>query len=339
MNKSKILTGIIIAVILAGGFILFKNKKSQTVNDNKPLKKITIGFQASPPMALLMVAKDKGFFEQHGLDVELKQFTAGKFALQAFLGGSLDYCVSGDVPATLAALQGNKFVIPAQVVSATKNEVRVVAAKDGNLTNAKDYFSAKKRKFATSAGGGPEFFTYEFLNKLGISKDQVEIIAQKPEDMPAALASGSVDAISVYDPYAYIAEKQLGDKAITLTDPDIYSELYVIEAKESIKNDPTDTQNLLRALLDAEKFIRDNPDQAKQIVANYTKLDRTTLDNIWGNSDFSLSLTPLLLEYAKRETLWAQDTGKIKKDAAVPDLRNYIYDIPLKAIAPSAVGF
>ena len=42
------------------------------------LGKVSIGIQVSPAMLLLMVAKDQGFFEQQGLDVELKQFTAGK---------------------------------------------------------------------------------------------------------------------------------------------------------------------------------------------------------------------------------------------------------------------
>ena len=46
--------------------------------------KVTVGIQVSPAMTLVMVAKDRGFFEREKLDVELKEFTAGKFALQAF---------------------------------------------------------------------------------------------------------------------------------------------------------------------------------------------------------------------------------------------------------------
>src|SRR5882762_2306965 len=53
------------------------------------VRKVTVGIQVSPAMTLLMVAKDEGFFLRQGLDVELKEFTAGKFALQAFLGGSI----------------------------------------------------------------------------------------------------------------------------------------------------------------------------------------------------------------------------------------------------------
>ena len=336
MNK-KIIGLLLAVIVLVAGFFVLRPHKNQSSNSAPSLKKVTIGIQTSPAMALAMVAKDKGFFEQEGLDVELKQFTAGKFALEAFLGGSLDFSISGDVPVTLASLQGNKFVVPAQVVRKTSSEVRVVARKDGDLNNAQDYFKAKKRKLATSIGGGPDFFTYEFLNKLGINKDQVEIVSQTPADMPAALSNGSVDAIAIFDPFAFIAEKQLGDKAITFRDESIYSELYVIEAKESVKQDPATLEKLLKGLVDAEKFTESNPEEAKQIIMNYTKLDKPTIDSIWSSYDFHIALTPQLSEFLNREAQWAKDTGKVTKDTATPNFNDYIFDQPLKSIKPSGV--
>ena len=180
MSKNTIISWAVIIILLVVGLLWYSTKP-------KELNHVTIGIQTSPAMALVMVAKDKGFFEKQGLDVELKQFAAGKDALAAFIGGSLDFSISGDVPALLATLQGNKFVIPAQVVKKTINEVRVVAQKDGDLNTADSYFKAKKRKLATSIGGGPEFFTYEFLNKLGITKNQVEIVDQKPAERVAGV--------------------------------------------------------------------------------------------------------------------------------------------------------
>lgn len=333
-KKSTSILWVIIIIVLIGG-LFFWNSKSQAP---KELQHVTVGIQTSPAMALVMVAKDKGFFEKQGLDVELKEFTAGKFALEAFLGGSLDFSISGDVPVTLASLQGNKFVVPAQVVAKTVNEVRVVARKEAGLDTADQYFKAKKRKLATSIGGGPEFFTYEFLNKLGLSKDQVEIVSQAPKDMPAALVSGSVDAIAIFDPFAYIGEKQLGDKSITFKDESIYSELYVIEAKESVKEDPATLEKLLKGLFEAEKFTKDNPEEAKTIVMKYTKLDKETIDGIWSSFDFRIALTPQLLEYLNREAQWAKDTAKVTKETVIPNFQDMIFSAPLKKISPSAVG-
>jgi NitT/TauT family transport system substrate-binding protein len=312
---------------------------SQSATSSQPARtKLTIGLQLSPAMALVMAAKDLGAFDEQGLDVELRGFTAGKFALQAFLGGSLDYAVSGEVPVTLSALQGNTFALLAQVVERTNTEVRVVARREGTLGDPKRYFSAKKRKLATSFGGGPEFYTYNFLNKIGISKDQVEIVSQSPENMPAALVSGSVDAVSIFDPFAFIAEKQMGAKGITFADPSLYSELYVLVGKEALRNqDPDVSVRVLKALVKAQELIRTRPADAKRAVAGYTKLDQEILDGIWENFVFAPALTQRLLQYQQDEARWALEQGTVPASSRMPDFKQYLWDVPLRAASPDAI--
>ncbi len=301
------------------------------------LEKVTIGIQSSPAMALVMVAKEKNYFEKYGLDLELKEFTAGKLAFEAFLAGSLDYSISGDVPPLLAMIKGNDFVIPAQVVKKTVNEIRVVAQKDGTIRDAKTYFGSKKRKLGTSFGGGPEFYTYEFLNSIGIKSDQVELVSQKPIDMVAALANHSVDAIAIFDPVAKKAEQVLGKNHITFTNKNIYSEVYVIEAKSSIRKDPTQVTNIIRALLDAEAFTEKHPDQAQKIVAKYTKLDLPTVKAIWSSFDFKIALTKNLVDSWAKQYVWQQKTGKVLEDQKRPVFKSYVYKNSLQKVKSSAV--
>lgn len=304
--------------------------------------KVTIGIQISPAMTLLMVAKDGGLFDKQGLDVELKQFTAGKFALQAFLGGSIDFAVSGDVPVCLAILQGNSMKVVAQVVEKTMNEVRVVALKPQNPASAKDphaYFTASQRKLATSFGGGPEFFTYKFLQHNNVRPSEVQILSQRPEDMPAALETRSLDAISIFDPFAFIAEQRLGSRAMTFREPGIYSELYVLTARQQqIDSQDATITALLKALVDAQGFISANPARAKQIMQGYTKLDASVADGIWNNFSFKPALGPSLLEYWNDETAWAKETGKIPQDFKAPDFRTILEPSFLQAVSPSSVS-
>lgn len=328
---------VVIAVLVAAagglGWWLFAPRPTTAA------KKVTIGIQTSPAMATVMVAKDKGMFAAEGLDVELQQFTAGKFALQAFVGKSLDFSVSGEVPVCLASLQGNDIRVVAQVVERTVREVRVVARTDGPVTDPAAYFKSKKRKLATSFGGGPEFFTYNFLKKHGIrNPEDVEVLNQKPEDMTAALESGSVDAISVFDPFAYIAEKRLAGKVSTFASDDLYSELYVLNVHpEQLTADADRITAVLKALAAAADYIEKNPDEAQQVVAGYTKLDRDTLRGIWGSFVFRPALTPQLVEYWTAQAAWAKATNKAPADAVVPDFRARIADGPLRAVRPAAV--
>lgn len=301
--------------------------------------KVTMGIQMSPAMALVMVAKDKGCFDEAGVDVELKGFTAGKFALQSFLGGSLDFAVAGEVPTTLATIQGNKLAVVSQVVDRTIKEVRVVARRDGSLTDPKAYFHAKKRRLATSIGGGPEFFTYNFLKKHSIGPAQVTIVSQQPGDMPASVVGGSVDAIAIFDPFAYIAEQKLGATGVTFADPDLYSELYVLVVKPSdVANRRQIVDSVLRGLVKAEALIRQDPAGAKQIVVNYTKLDRAVVDGIWGNFVYAPALNKQLVSYMTAQAAWAKEKGDMPRTAAVPDFRREVINSePLKTIRPEAV--
>jgi sulfonate transport system substrate-binding protein len=308
-----------------------KIKRSET-------KKITIGIQVSPAMTLVMVAKDKGLFLEEGLDVELKEFTAGKFALQAFLSGSIDFAVSGEVPVCLASLQGNKIRVIAQVVENTTNEVRVVALKDQNSTAPSDYFKTRKRKLATSFGGGPEFYTYNFLQRNQIMKEQVEVLSQTPADMPAALESRSVDAISIFDPFAFIAEKRMGDKVVTFSDPGLYSELYVLGARpEQIEKTPDICEALVRALVKSAELIEKNPEAAKQVMQHYTKLDRDVIDGIWKNFVFKPALVQKLIEYWNSQAVWAKQTAKVTPDTKLPNFRDIVEPRFLKKVKPESV--
>lgn len=341
ISKKKVARNVGSHLLLATSLMLLTlagcSKKSEE-STPKPVRKVTIGIQVSPAMTLVMVAKDKNFFLEEGVDVEIKEFTAGKFALQAFLSGSIDFAVSGEVPVSLATLQGNQIRVVAQVVEKTVNEVRVVALKDAEIADPRIYFKVKKRKLATSFGGGPEFFTHNFLQHIQISANEVEIISQKPEDMPAALESGSVDAISIFDPFAFIAEKRLSSKAMTFADSTLYSEFYVLNARpEQIQTSPDVIEALLRGLLRAGNFIEENPEAAKLIMQSYTKLDKDVIDGIWGNFSFKPSLVQKLIDYWNAQAIWAKETGKVTPETQIPDFRNVVDDRFLKKVKPEAV--
>jgi NitT/TauT family transport system substrate-binding protein len=270
-----------------------------------PLPTLTVGIQVSPAMGLIMVADKKGFFKANGLDVQIKEFTAGKFALQAFLGGSIDVAVSGEVPVALSTLQGNDFRVIAQVVERTVNEVRVVARKEPGMTTPQKYFAKKKRKLATSFGGGPEFYTYNFLKRFKI---------------PAA-------------------ELQLGADAVTFTAPDIYSELYVVNVQQqTIDRKAGDLKNFLKALTDAAAYMQTHAEESKDIVRAYTQLDRKVIDGIWQNFVFRPAINDLFVTYTTAEARWAVETGKFPKGTKIPDFKAVLYPALLESVSRNSVA-
>jgi NitT/TauT family transport system substrate-binding protein len=157
--------------------------------------------------------------------------------------------------------------------------------------------------------------------------------------MPVALQSGTIDAIAIFDPFAFFAEQKLGDKAVTFKDDSLYSELYVLNAdREWVNSNPDKVKGLLRALVKASEFIEQNPEESKVIVANYTKLDKETLNGIWDNFVFKPVLNQRLLDYWNEEARWAKETGKVQQDAAIPDFLGYIHQDSLREVEPEAVS-
>ena len=337
-QKFHSLNKIVILLVLLLCFSCGKDSNTEK-HQTDSLPKLTVGIQVSPAMTLVMVAEDKGFFNKAGVNVEIKEFTAGKFALQAFLGGSLDIAVSGEVPVTLSTLQGNKFRVLAQVVERTINECRVIVRKEGNLDTPEKYFSAKKRKLATSFGGGPEFFTYNFMMKHNIKNNEIELISQKPEDMPAALVNGTVDAISIFDPFARIAEIQMGDNGMTFADPDIYSELYVVDVmQKSLDERPELFKAFIKGLYDAQFFIQNNPEESKKVLIKYTKLDQQVVDDIWNNFVYKPAINKLFIEYTTAEAKWYVKKGTFPPNTKIPNFRKILYPDILESIDPKAVS-
>jgi ABC-type nitrate/sulfonate/bicarbonate transport system substrate-binding protein len=337
-NKGRINFSSIFLVVFYLLFISIACNKDahNKINNNDDL---VVGIQVSPAMTLVMVAEDKGFFDKAGVDVEIKEFTAGKFALQAFLGGSIDVAVSGEVPVTLSTLQGNMFRVLAQVVERTINECRVIVRKEEGMDTPEKFFGKKIRKLSTSFGGGPEFFTYNFFKKHNITNEQVDLISQRPEDMPAALVNGTVDAISIFDPFARIAEVQMGENGQTFANADIYSELYVVDVmQETIDKKPELLKAFLKGLYETQFYIQEHPEESKQVLIKYTKLDKQIVDDIWDNFVFKPALNHYFIDYTTAEAKWAIEKGTFPTNTQIPDFSKIVYPDFLNEIDSNVVS-
>ena len=306
------------AICLLALLVLFGGCVSQA-NANK----VKLGVQLTPGSTLAHVADAKGFFSGNELDVEIVEFTAGKFALQALLSKSVDFAVMGEIPPMLAKMQGSDFYILTEVGS-NHNEAPVLVVDDGSKT-PKEYFSKAKRKISTTLGATPEFSFYLFMKVYGIEKGQVEIIAQKPEEMVGALASSSVDGIAIIEPYPTLAEEKAGKKTIRFLLPKgVYTAKYLLSADKSfVEKNPETAKRLLKALKQAEQFVSEHPEEAKQIVAERTKFDRRIIDKIWQDFDFRTGLSEELLKNLENESQWAIETGKVQ-NSNKPDFESLL---------------
>src|SRR3989344_1337486 len=96
MKKNSIIFIIILVIV---GIFVISQIWQQKSSSEKSLTKITMAVPKSLPYPKPeVIARDKGFFKEEGLDVNLVYFNSGKEALNALLSNDAQLANSGETP-------------------------------------------------------------------------------------------------------------------------------------------------------------------------------------------------------------------------------------------------
>jgi NitT/TauT family transport system substrate-binding protein len=332
--KTKIIGMAVIAVgaILGVAWLLSPTTSTQMPSD--PLEKVAVGAEASLLTAAIWVAESKGYFEREGLDVTIQEFESGRASFQAMLDGEgIDISTVAPTPIMFSSFKRNDFTIFATFVY-SYDDVKVIARKDKGIAAASDL---KGKKVGTPAGTTGQFFLNAFLTDNGIPAKDVEAIDISPPELPDALANNQVDAIVIWEPHGYNAQKLLKDNAARLASSDVYKETFnFMVMKDYAAAHPEILARFLRATDEATTFIAEHTEEAQQLVARRLKLDPATTATLWDDFIFEMSLDQALIQTLEEEALWAIRSELVAKPK-VPNYLDYIHLESLKTVKPKAV--
>lgn len=307
-----------------------------TPTDNKPvgpLEKVTIAYGVPPATALADIAQAQGYFRLEGLDVTPHFHPTGKEALNEVLDGKADFATVAETPIMFAIMKGQKISIIATIQSSSKM-IGIVARKDRHISTPRDL---KGKKIGVTSGTNVEFFTDVFLTTNGIARQDVRLVDIKVEEMPKALVSGDIDAASLWSFFLLQAQKELGDNGIAFYDEDIYRSTFNIAAtQESIRKDPARLKKALSALLKAEEFVMNHPDEAQKIVADFRQIKQDVLGELWSGNAFSVTLDQSLVLSMEDESRWVIK-NRLTNATDIPNYLDFIYLKGLASVKPKAV--
>ncbi len=324
------IAAIVLVLASAGYFFIRTGQDRKSVS---PPEKVTIAYSATPDSALAQVAQKQGYYLQEGLDATPQMHPLGKFALQALLEGKADFATVAETPVMFAIMKGEKITIIATIQTSERNYV-VVARKDKGILSPRDL---KGRKMAATLGTSGDYYMDAFLADHGISRKEMKVVDLKPEELREALAGNDVDAIAALPPVAIQVQKKLGDRVITFADEDIYTQFFnVVATQEFIRRNPEKVKKILLALIKAEEFVSQNPAEAQKIVADFIRLDRAFLGEIWGVNRFSVKLDQPLLLALEDQSQWAIK-NRFTERTKVPNYLDFIYLDGLLSVKPKSV--
>ena len=297
-------------------------------------EKITIAYPESVYSVLFAVAYSKGFFKAEGLEVVPQPHEFGKIAFQSMFEGKAEMAISGETIVMFAVVRGGKINIIAESMTSKRN-VAIVARKDRGIKTPHDL---EGKHIGVALGTTGHFFLDSFLSVNGIRKDKVKLINMNPSEMMNALNKSVVEAVAVWQPVIKQLERQLGDKGVVFYDERIYSDIVCISASHDfVKKHPKVVMKILIALIRAEAFVKENPEETRRLAAVFLKIDKTIFDEIWNTLYFKVTLEQSLLVSLEDQTRWAQE-NKLVESRETPKYLDYIYFNGLQSVKPDAVN-
>jgi NitT/TauT family transport system substrate-binding protein len=245
------------------------------------LPKLRVGYVPEPAHGLYFVAKEKGFFKEEGVDVELFQFGSASEGMAALKADKLDVGTFGTTAPLLFISKGSEFtfiggmMIGGQAIIARPERLAELSGK-----NLKVYKGKKIGLVKLSTG---DVIFKGALKKAGIDykKDVTFVELGSVASVVEAVNKGSVDAGLVYPPHFSLAEKNHGLKVAHYIE-DFYPGYTCcrIVAPTKLLNTNADAyQRFLSALIRAYRFYKTNPEETVKIYTKALKIDEDIIRN------------------------------------------------------------
>lgn len=199
----------LVAVLLMGLLLLglagcANNKKEDAGTKEKPAQALTIGLMPDVDSIPFIIAQEKGFFKEEGVNVTLKPFKSAVDRDSALQSGNLDGAISDMLAENFAKAGGFHTVI----TSLTTGSYKVVVNKEEKANSIQEL---KGKEVAISRNTIIEYVTDRVLAEDGLQAGDINkvVIPQIPTRLEM-LQNGKIAAATLPEPMATIAVKNGG---------------------------------------------------------------------------------------------------------------------------------
>lgn len=242
---------------------------------------VRIAYLAVASWLPAMVAEEKGFFGEEGLDVE-SEIVTNLATLPGAMGRQFDIA-STTVPDVLNAQEngigvdvvaGEAWETPAHSV------VRLLARSGSGIESLSDIEG--KRLAAGTLGGNIHPATLYWLEQQGVDLSQIRISEVVFPQQPAQMEAGSVDAVEALEPFATAmlaaGATDLGSPLLAVSDRTSISS-WMAESQWATENKDV-IESFVAALEKSAQFIDENEAEARKILQEKTGLPAEVANSV-----------------------------------------------------------
>jgi NitT/TauT family transport system substrate-binding protein len=241
------------------------------------LKKVHAAIPAiTPAAAPFAIAKDRGFYREEGLDVDLIVMPSA-VGIQALIGGNVNFSTQGGA-GLLPALRGAPIRLLFSAYRRpmywlyTRPEIRSV----GEL---------KGRKVGVSSiGSGPDSLLRDLLKKHGLEGGREVVILPVGSGIARffALQARSVDAAMLSIPANFMAQDAGFRQLVSFIDQDMVElQGSILTSVQLLESDPKLVDRFLRGSTKGFRTLRDNRTMTTQVLTRFLKLKEDEVARIY----------------------------------------------------------
>jgi NitT/TauT family transport system substrate-binding protein len=245
---------------------------------------VTVGVIPILDVAPIYLGKQKGFFSNRNIDLNLTLAQGGAAIIPAVQSGQYQFGFSNVVSLLLAQSKG----LPLKVVSNGNNSTGVegkdfgslIVKGDSPIQSAKDLEC--KKVAANTLKNIVDTVVRASVRKAGGDPSKVQFVELPFPQQPAALESGQVDAAFLVEPFQQ-AELAQGGRIIASSWVDAAPNLTVatyFTSQDMINNNPDLVKRFTEAMQESLKYADEHPDEARSIIATYTDMKADTISKL-----------------------------------------------------------
>ncbi|MFD1824382.1 MULTISPECIES: ABC transporter substrate-binding protein [Mumia] len=241
--------------------------------------KIKVGVIPIVDTAPIWLGKEKGFFEEEGIDLEITTTTGGAAAVPGVVSGDFDFAFGNVVSLMVGADQGLPLEFVANGTSSAGKEPdfgAVLVPEDSTIQTPKDLVG--KTVSVNNLKNIGDTTVRHAIEQDGGDPENVKFVEVAFPDAPAALAKKQVDAIWVLEPFMSAALAD-GARVVTYNYLDMSPQLDIagyFTTTQYIKENEDLVERFTRAMNKSLDYAGDNEQEVRDIVGTYTKIDEAT---------------------------------------------------------------
>ncbi|UAW99811.1 ABC transporter substrate-binding protein [Halopseudomonas nanhaiensis] len=227
---------------------------------------LKVGFIRVMDDAQVMVAKEAGLYEKHGLNVELVEFSSGTDLIKAIVGGQLDTGVLGFTNAVSWASRGADLKV---VGGAQRGYHSILVREETGIETVADL---KGKTLASQREGSTADAVLRGVTLKGVDlkPSDLNIMGVSPAVAVQSLVSGRADAAFLFEPYDRIAQLVAPVKQIyEIGEVWPFPCMVVITSGETLEKRKDVIWSSLDAQRDAIEMLENEPAKAAELIADY----------------------------------------------------------------------